>query len=366
MILGSAVDARSEQYANRFCFAQSLSVGAAFRVMLALLSYPFYWGARDVSAKRFIRFMVGTVVCGGLLSNSTAKAQTCSVSIPDVAFGSVDVTANSTSNTSTTVSVTCSAILSVALRVCVNLGPGGGGALNASTRYMKSGTNSLTYGLFSDAGATSPVGSNFWAGGGSPMIIDFPLFIGTVTKDATLYGRIYSGQQTVPVGQYASHFSTSDAIIQYGLLSLLNCNLLTGTSSTTFDVTASVAPNCSVSASNLSFGTLGILNTVADGATTVSPVCTNGTPYTIGLNGGLSSATDPTQRKMTKATEFILYGLYRDPARTQPFGDTIGVDTISGTGSGLPQSVPVYGRISPQTTPSSGVYNDTIVVTLTF
>jgi spore coat protein U-like protein len=206
-----------------------------------------------------------------------------------------------------------------------------------------------------------------WAGGGgSPIVIDFPLFIGSVTRHATLYGQVYAGQQSVPVGSYASRFGSSDAIIQYGLLSLVSCNLLTSTASTTFDVTASVAPNCSVTANNLSFGTLGVLNAAVDGGTTVSPLCTNGTPYTIGLNGGLSSATDPTQRRMTKASEFILYGLYRDAARTQPFGDTAGVNTVSGTGSGLAQSAPVYGRIPPQTTPSSRVYADTIVVTLTF
>lgn len=311
--------------------------------------------------------MAAVAACCGILPNATASAQSCSLSVADLSFGPIDVTANSASNASTTISVTCNALLTVALRVCVNIGPGGGGALNASTRYMKSGSNSLTYGLFSNAGATNPVGSNFWAaGGGSPIVIDFPLFIGPVTKTATLYGRVYAGQQTTPVGTYASHFGAADAVIQYGLLSLINCNLLTATASTTFDVTADVSPNCSVTANNLNFGTLGILNAGADGATTVSPVCTNGTPYIIGLNGGLSSATDPTQRKMSKAAEFILYGLYRDAARTQPFGDTPGVNTVGGTGTGLPQSAPVYGRIPPQATPSSGLYNDTIVVTLTF
>ncbi|WP_442756121.1 spore coat U domain-containing protein [Methylocystis sp. JAN1] len=318
-------------------------------------------------ATRFARLIAWAAICGGLLVNATARAQSCNVSIPNVDFGPVDVTANAASNASSTISVTCTALLSVALRVCVNLGPGGGGALNASARYMKSGANSMTYGLFSDPGATSPVGSNFWAGGGgSPIVIDFPLFIGTVTRHATLYGQVSAGQQSVPVGSYASHFSSSDATIQYGLLSLVSCNLLTSTASTTFDVAASVAPNCSITANNLNFGTLGVLNAAVEGGTTVSPQCTNGTPYTVGLNGGLSSATDPTQRKMTKAGEYIFYGLYRDAARTQPFGDSAGINTVSGTGSGLAQSVPVYGRIPPQITPSSGLYADTIIVTLTF
>jgi outer membrane usher protein len=36
------------------------------------------------------------------------------------------------------------------------------------------------------------------------------------------------------------------------------------------------------------------------------------------------------------------------------------------TGTGLAQSATVYGRIAPQSTPSPGTYNDTIVVTLTY
>lgn len=320
-----------------------------------------------MSIVRIVRLFAGMAAVVGLMSNSSALAQSCSLSVPTVDFGQIDVTSNTAATTSATITVSCSALISVALRVCVNIGPGGGGALNASTRYMKSGSNSLTFGLFSDAGATSPVGSSFWAGGGgNPIIVDFPLFIGSAQKTAPLYGQVYAGQQTTPVGTYSSHFSTSDAVIQYGLLSLVSCNLLTSTARTTFDVTGTVSPNCSVTANNLDFGTLGLLNTYSDGSTTVSPVCTNGTPYTIGLDGGLSSATDPTQRKMTKASQFITYGLYRDATRTQPFGNTTGVNTVSGTGSGLPQSVPVYGRIPPQITPSSGVYSDTIVVTLTF
>ncbi|WP_371929600.1 spore coat protein U domain-containing protein [Phyllobacterium sp. 21LDTY02-6] len=32
----------------------------------------------------------------------------------------------------------------------------------------------------------------------------------------------------------------------------------------------------------------------------------------------------------------------------------------------LPKSIRVYGRVPPQPTPSSGVYSDTVVVTLTY
>lgn len=310
------------------------------------------------------------ITSSALTSQAAAQlVPVCSVSVANsnLSFGSVDVTQNAVVDSQTTVSVTCSALVSVALRVCVNIGPGGGGASSASTRFMKSGANSLTYGLFSDAGRTNAVGSTSWGGGGSPIIIDFPLLaVGGITKTATLYGRVYASQQTAPSGSYSSLFTGADARIQYGLLSLLDCNLLTDTASTTFTVTASVPAVCNVTANNLNFGTIESLSSVVDGSTTVSPVCTNGTAYNVGLNGGLSGATDPTQRKLQKGSEFILYGLYRDFARTLPFGDTIGSNTLTGTGSGVPQSLPIFGRIPVQTMPSSGLYSDTIIVTLTF
>lgn len=310
--------------------------------------------------------IAGVIICAcGPIS--TARSQSCNFTITNVAFGPVDVTANAAVDTSATVSITCTALLSVALRVCVNLGAGSGGATNAANRFMKSGSNSLIYGLFSDPARTTPWGSNFWAGGGaSAVTVDFPLFIGTSNQTRTVYGRVYSGQQTVPAGAYLSSFSSTDAQIQYGLLSLVSCSLLTNTATTTFNATATVPTTCSISTNDLDFGTAGTLTANNDSSTTLSPVCTNGTAYNIGLNGGLSGATDPTQRKMTKAAEFVLYGLYRDPARSLPFGNIIGTNTATGTGSGLTQSVPVFGRIPPQATPSPGIYNDTIVVTLTY
>ncbi|EEF26199.1 conserved hypothetical protein [Ricinus communis] len=40
--------------------------------------------------------------------------------------------------------------------------------------------------------------------------------------------------------------------------------------------------------------------------------------------------------------------------------------TVAGTGTGNAQLLTIYGRVPPQTTPSSGTYTDTVVVTLTY
>lgn len=92
-------------------------------------------------------------------------------------------------------------------------------------------------------------------------------------------------------------------MIQYDLFSFVSCNLLTATDRATFNASASVSTNCSVSASNLNFGTLGVLNAAINANTTVSPGCANGTPYTIALNGGLSSATQRAASMLSSDSE---------------------------------------------------------------
>ena len=304
------------------------------------------------------------VVCFANGFSSRAMAQSCNFSITNMAFGSVDVTANAAVDSTATVSLSCSALLPV--RVCVNLGAGGGGATNAANRFMASGLNQLRYSFYSDAARSNVWGSNLWAGSGANSVtVDFG--IGGGSTNLTVYGRVFSGQQTVPAGSYLSAFSSLDASINYGLLSsFLGCSILATNKTTTFNTTATVPTTCSLATSDLDFGGVGLLNAIKDGSTTLAVACTSGTSYNVGLSGGLSGAVDPTQRKMTKGLEHVVYGLYRDSGRTLPFGDVIGVNTATGTGSGLSQSISVYGRIQPQTTPSAGVYNDTIIVTLTY
>ena len=62
----------------------------------------------------------------------------------------------------------------------------------------------------------------------------------------------------------------------------------------------------------------------------------------------------------------VTYSLYRNAAHTQVWGVIIGMNTVPGSGTGLSQNLAVYGRVPPQTTPSAGVYSDTVVVTVTY
>jgi spore coat protein U-like protein len=69
---------------------------------------------------------------------------------------------------------------------------------------------------------------------------------------------------------------------------------------------------------------------------------------------------------MTSGGSTINYSLYRDVARGQVWGTTIGTNTVSATGTGSSQNHTAFGRVPVQTTPNPATYSDTINVTVTY
>jgi spore coat protein U-like protein len=133
-----------------------------------------------------------------------------------------------------------------------------------------------------------------------------------------------------------------------------------------FAASATRLGSCTVTATDLDFGIHSLLTSNIDASSNIVVNCTPQLDYVIGLNGGNQGAIDPTQRKMANAgnSEFVTYGLYKDAARIQPWGDAGGL-AVSGTGTGANQTLNAHGRVAPQTTPSPSVYTDTVVVTVT-
>jgi spore coat protein U-like protein len=317
------------------------------------------------SAHRLRRVMIACLLW---LSAHPAAAQTCTFGIDNINFGNIDVTANTAFTTSGTYSASCSGILLAAVRTCPNVGAGtGGGNASGNPRYLTNGVPQLEYNLFSDAGYTAVWGSRLWAG--SAPTTDITLVIlGSGSTSRTMHARIPAGQQAVAPGTYTSSFVGHTAI-NYAAYLLIppNCaTLASPTGTAPFTVSATVVSSCSVSATTLDFGSTGFLAANVDSTNSLSVTCSNTVPYAILLDGGLSGATDPTLRKMKKGAEAVTYGLYQDMTRSQPWGSTKGTNTVSGTGSGFPQSYTVYGRVPPQSTPSPGTFTDTIVVTISY
>ncbi len=137
------------------------------------------------------------------------------------------------------------------------------------------------------------------------------------------------------------------------------------TATTTFGVSATVQSTCLISATSLAFGTY--TGTAVNSTSTVSVTCTNTTTYNVGLNAGLASGATVTTRKMTGPSSSLLaYSLYSDSARSVNWGQTVGTDTVSGTGNGSAQSLTVYGLLPAAQYVNPGSYTDTITATITY
>jgi spore coat protein U-like protein len=139
------------------------------------------------------------------------------------------------------------------------------------------------------------------------------------------------------------------------------------TATTTLSVTLTIVAGCEVASSPVAFVTASVLSTAVDVTGSVTVTCTNTTPYTVSLDAGGGAGATVAARRMTgPASATVTYSLYRDAARTQLWGETIGTDTAAGTGNGSGQALTVYGRVPTQTTPAPGSYTDSVNVTVTY
>lgn len=136
------------------------------------------------------------------------------------------------------------------------------------------------------------------------------------------------------------------------------------TATTTFAVTATVLSTCLISATPLAFGNYTGAQT--DATSTLSVTCTNTTAYNVGLDAGQATGATVTTRAMQNGTNTLGYALYSDTARSVNWGNTVPTDTVAGTGSGIAQTLTVYGRIPAGSLPAPGAYADTITATVTY
>ena len=293
-----------------------------------------------------------------------ALAYNCTMSATNIAFGNVDVTTGGAVDSTATLTLSCSGAPSnKTVRMCVDID--GGSASDATSRLMNGpGAPQLRYQLYSDAARTTVWGS--WSASlyGGGFTWDFFSPSSSWSTQTTVYGRVLSSQQTITAGAYTS------ALGLFFTYSDKNNNACPdpgkGNSSTTFSASATVTSNCAVSATNLNFGSIGLLSANLDASSTVTAACTNGAPYNVGLNAGAGTGATVAARKMTNGANTVTYSLYTNASRTTVWGNTVGTNTVGGTGSGSNQNLTVFGRMPPQTTPAPATYTDTIIVTVTY
>lgn len=157
----------------------------------------------------------------------------------------------------------------------------------------------------------------------------------------------------------------------FGALALLLASSAASAATATgsFAVSATVLNVCTVTALPLTFGNYDPTSSSnTDATTTITVLCTLGNPYTVALDKG-TNGTAVTARQMLISgggTTKLNYALSRDASHTLNWGQTVGTDTASGTGTGLAQSLTVYGRITASQAVSAGIYADTVNVTVNY
>ncbi len=145
----------------------------------------------------------------------------------------------------------------------------------------------------------------------------------------------------------------------------------TGTSN--MSVSATVRHACSIDTTPMAFGAYdGVVanaSTALDAMATVISSCTSGAAALITMNAGntagSSSDETPVRRMTSDAGDYLVYQVYSDVSRKTVWGNAVPTG-VALTGTGLPQTLTVYGSIQSAQMVPEGDYNDQIIVTITY
>jgi spore coat protein U-like protein len=335
---------------------------------------------RRFSAGRIIGRMVARfstartlLVLLGLLcmrAPSWADQGGCQGGADSVLFGTLSLSALQNATATGDVISGCPAGQSAAKTwdFCASIGVGTN-SVSQTDRRMTSGSYYISYQLYTDSARSNPyqyLGTN--------MVAVFYTDSGNTFDIQEVYGKILSSGAGIPPGTYTDSYTAgTQASISNDSNPTgnpaLECTGASGThnwNTTGFTVQVKLQASCSVTATPLSFGTVGLLTAAVNSSTNLSVACTYTTPYTVSLDPGQAPGATTTTRAMTLGASKVNYSLFQNAGMTQNWGNNIGVDTVAGTGTGSAQSIPVYGQVPAQTTPTIGTYADTVLVTVTY
>src|ERR1041385_6960111 len=176
-----------------------------------------------------------------LAMSSHAFAQTCTVSMGNMAFGSINTLAGAAVDTTATMTITCSGGSGNTRRACISIGAGS--ASDATSRKMTGpGGSAARYDLYSDSARTTLWGS--WETGFDSAGVQLDVAKSSTTN-VTVYGRFFASQQAFSVGGYRPAFRPNLST-RCGNLGWASCPPGGLTASRFFSAAAPVLTPCTV------------------------------------------------------------------------------------------------------------------------
>lgn len=333
---------------------------------------------------RLLRSLFFALLLGcGLFRDTPAQAAiTCtSASMTAVSFGNVNPLSSQTAATAT-FSYTCSnnnVFLGTthSATICFSIGEPGGGQTNP--RLMSNGANKLQFQMYQNPSYTTVWGSQFFGSFSTPLMLNLTLANGGSTSGtATLYAQVLGGQTTAVPGAtaYADNYANGDTAVT---INDVSGSTAPGSCSGTqtglyfpFNVSAFVQKNCSVTANNLSLGSVPAGAAATSGSSTLSVSCSYTTPYYIGLapQNVASTAGVGTMKGTGANLNSVTYQLYSDSGLSAVWGNTAtgtsAGNGVSGSGSGVAQTLTVYAKVTGSTDVTPDSYADTVQVNVNY
>jgi spore coat protein U domain-containing protein, fimbrial subunit CupE1/2/3/6 len=293
-----------------------------------------------------------------LAAVSSAFGQNCSFNPAPAtaAFGNYSVFPSGPPQT-TTISwnVQCS---SNGVQVTVSFSRGINSASFNPRTMMNAGGTTLNYNLYTDAANTQ-----IWGDGtGGTVSQTYTMGASQSTLPASV--PIYA---SLPLGQNVGSGAYTDTIT--ATLSWIRGSN-PATTTVTFNVTATVVGDCTVSAFAINFGTYEpvVTNSTVplDSTTTINVYCTAGTSGTVSLDNG-SNFSGGARRMQSAAGAFMTYEIYKDAGHSTVW-NAVGVNSATSTNKTIPLGggFIAYGRIPAGQDLAAGAYNDTLQAIVTY
>ena len=276
------------------------------------------------------------------------EAQNCQLgSVNQISFQQYS---SATIQTTGSISVNCTsgAVYSIALSA------GASGSTAQRTMYCGScSPTKLIYQLFSNASYTIS-----W---GNTLGTDTVPGRGTgASQSSTVYAQMPALQYFFANG-YGGNYTDLVAVT----IICPRCTSISGNNQQLNVHLQQTAVGCGITANNLNFGNY--TGAQLPATTTLSVGCTSGTSYNVGLNAGTGSGATVTLRKMTGPAGALLdYRMFSDSAHNINWGNTVGANTVGGSGNNTIKNLTIYGEIPAGQSVGTGSYTDTIVATLTY
>lgn len=144
-----------------------------------------------------------------------------------------------------------------------------------------------------------------------------------------------------------------------------------GQATATMQVSLTVQATCSLSANDLTFGTVQGDATSAEAQADLTANCSSSLSYRISIDAGQNLANG-TRGMVDASANAIAYTLYQDAARSVEWGDADLAATYANgnakpdTGAGADQTHTVYATATDINGRPGGSYTDSVTVTVTF